>query len=95
MLVGARGWQPYTGSNQTFTDVPPGSTFYSFVEEAARRGIIHGYPCGGTNPETGIAEPCDAQNRKYFCYNNSVTRAQVFKMIDIAINPGAQDQPCW
>jgi hypothetical protein len=31
-------------SGQSFSDVPPGSTFYPYVERMARRGYIGGYP---------------------------------------------------
>ncbi len=30
-----------------FEDVPPGSTFYPYIQCLACRGIINGYPCGG------------------------------------------------
>jgi kelch-like protein 17 (actinfilin) len=35
-----------------FEDVPPGSTFYPFVQCLACQGILSGYPCGGQG------EPC-------------------------------------
>jgi hypothetical protein len=31
-------------SGQSFSDVPPGSTFYPFIERMAKRGFIGGYP---------------------------------------------------
>jgi hypothetical protein len=58
-----------------FEDVPPGSTFYEFVECMGTRGIISGYPCGGPG------EPCHAQHKPYFRPNNNVTRGQVSKMV--------------
>ena len=33
-------------SGQSFTDVPPGSTFYPYIERMAKRGFIGGYPNG-------------------------------------------------
>ncbi len=36
-----------TPAAQTFEDVPPGSTFYLYIERLAARGISGGYPCGG------------------------------------------------
>ena len=69
-------------SGQTFTDVPPNSTFYWWVERIASRGIISGYTCGGPG------EPCDAQNRPYFRPNNSATRAQLAKIVANAFYPG-------
>ncbi|MDQ3705404.1 MAG: NPCBM/NEW2 domain-containing protein [Chloroflexota bacterium] len=37
-------------SGQTFSDVPPGSTFYLYVERIARRGIVGGYGDGTFRP---------------------------------------------
>lgn len=75
MIFTAMGWndQPTT---QRFQDVPPGSTFYRFVEALAARGIVGGYPCGGPY------EPCvPPENRPYFRPNNDVTRGQASKFI--------------
>jgi hypothetical protein len=58
-----------------FTDVPSGSTFYTYVEVAYGNGIIQGYPCGGP------FEPCPGA---YFRPFNPVTRAQLAKMIVLA-----------
>jgi hypothetical protein len=64
-------------SGQTFQDVPPGSTFYTYTEQIADLGIINGYPCGG------VLEPCiPPTNRPYFRPNNSVTRGQAVKILD-------------
>jgi hypothetical protein len=61
---------------QNFEDVPPGHTFYDFVERLANRGIISGYPCGG------LAEPCvPPDNRPYFRPNANMTRGQSSKII--------------
>ena len=46
IVAGAAGWTE-TPTGQTFEDVPPGSTFYLYIERMASRGIIGGYPCGG------------------------------------------------
>jgi hypothetical protein len=75
-------------SGQTFEDVPPGSTFYEFVERVASREIIQGYACG--NPE-----PCvGPDNRPYFRPNNNATRGQISKIVSNARGltdpPGAQ-----
>ncbi|HUP27761.1 MAG TPA: S-layer homology domain-containing protein [Chloroflexia bacterium] len=75
MVVLAAGLQPVTPASPTFADVPPSYPLYSFVEAAARAGIISGYSCGGPG------EPCDAQRRPYFRPGNNVTRAQTAKMI--------------
>jgi hypothetical protein len=67
---------PTTG---TFEDVPPGSTFFSYIEAMAEQGIVVGYPCGGPG------EPClPPDNRPYFRPNNSATRGQVTKFVTIA-----------
>ncbi len=63
---------PHAGQ---FEDVPPGSTFYTFVECMGTRGIIGGYPCGGPG------EPCYTPPKPYFRTNNNVTRGQVSKMV--------------
>jgi hypothetical protein len=55
-----------------FADVPPGSTFYSYIRCLACRGIVGGYPCGGPG------EPCPGT---YYRPNNQVTRGQVSKIV--------------
>jgi hypothetical protein len=56
----------------TFNDVPPNSTFYTWIRCLACRGIVGGYPCGGPG------EPCPGQ---YYRPNNNVTRGQVSKIV--------------
>jgi len=58
-----------------FTDVPSGSTFYSYATCLACKGILDGYPCGGAG------EPCDSGNHPYFRPNSSVTRGQLAKIV--------------
>jgi hypothetical protein len=66
-------------SGQLFEDVPPGSTFYEFVQRLASRGYIQGYVCGSTG------EPCIApENRPYFRPNASTTRGQISKIVATA-----------
>ncbi len=43
IIVLARGWPIDTSGGPHFTDMPPGSTFYSFIETAYHRNIISGY----------------------------------------------------
>jgi beta propeller repeat protein len=43
IIVGAQGWAIDTTGGPHFTDVPPGSPFYTFVETAVNHGIISGY----------------------------------------------------
>jgi hypothetical protein len=64
-----------TPTTPTFVDVPPGNSFYGYVEAAAAGGVFAGYDCGGHG------EPCPG---RYFRPNNNVTRAQVAKMIVLA-----------
>jgi hypothetical protein len=63
-----------------FADVPPGSTFYSFVRCLACQGLISGYPCGG------LGEPCNSTHDPYFRPANSVTRGQAAKIISNSAN---------
>jgi hypothetical protein len=56
----------------TFSDVPPGSTFYDFIRCLACRGIVGGYPCGGPG------EPCPGP---YYRPTNNVSRGQVSKIV--------------
>jgi hypothetical protein len=70
-----------------FTDVPPGSTFYTFVETAFAQGLLGGYPCGGPG------EPCDGQNRPYFRPGNDVTRGQISKIVVSAAGWPLQEPP--
>lgn len=67
-------------SGQTFEDVPPGSTFYDFVQRLSNRGIMKGYDCGDP-------EPCVApDNRPYFRPNSDATRGQLAKIVANAAN---------
>jgi hypothetical protein len=59
---------------QTYTDVPPGHTFWVYIERLSARGIISGYECG--NPE-----PCDPQRRPYYRPHLDVTRGQTSKIV--------------
>jgi hypothetical protein len=61
---------------QCFTDVPPGNTFYTFINSLYIDDIISGYPCGGPG------EPCDGQHRPYYRPGNNVTRGQMSKFVD-------------
>jgi hypothetical protein len=74
---------PVPSTQQTFEDVPPGSTFYVYVERIASRDIVGGYPCGG------VGEPCVLPaNRPYFRPNNPATRGQMSKIAALAFFPG-------
>lgn len=58
-------------TQQTFMDVPPGSTFWVFIERLAERGVISGYSCGADG------EPCPGA---YFRPQNNMTREQLAKV---------------
>jgi subtilisin-like proprotein convertase family protein len=67
--------QPECDVSVQFADVPPTHTFYAYVQCLTCRGIISGYPCGGTG------EPCFVENMPYFRPNNSITRGQIAKIV--------------
>jgi hypothetical protein len=77
-----------TPGAQQYEDVLPGSTFYDFIWRLSDRGLINGYPCGGTG------EPCGPNNLPYFRPGNNVTRGQFAKIAANAAGfdetPGAQ-----
>jgi hypothetical protein len=75
ILALARAYPLPTPATATFADVPPGSTFYGYVESVAAQGIVSGYPCGSSG------EPCDGGNRPYFRPTVGATRAQVSQMV--------------
>jgi hypothetical protein len=61
---------------QIFEDVPPGQTFYNYINPLARRGVINGYPCGS------LGEPCNPPgNLPYYRPGNNVTRGQAAKIV--------------
>jgi hypothetical protein len=49
-VVLARQWALLNPPTPTFSDVPPGSTFYRYVETAVAHGIIEGYDDGTFRP---------------------------------------------
>ncbi|MGA7733200.1 MAG: S-layer homology domain-containing protein [Chloroflexia bacterium] len=88
IVSNSAGFSEPAGSQQ-FQDVPPGHTFYDLVWRLADRGIINGYPCGGTS------EPCvPPDNLPYFRPNADITRGQISKIVAEAAGltqpPGAQ-----
>jgi hypothetical protein len=70
-------------SGQTFQDVPPGSTFYEFIERLAARNVMSGYPCNSIP-----TEPCvPPENRPYFRPSNNATRGQTSKIVSNTFFP--------
>jgi hypothetical protein len=75
------------GGEQIYEDVPPGSTFYDFVQRLSRRGVMSGYPCAQVP-----AEPCvPPSNRPYFRPDALATRGQISKIVSNAA--GFDDEP--
>jgi len=54
IVVLAEGWPIYTPPNSTFSDVPPDSSFYIFVETAYHQNIITGYSDGTFRPDSNV-----------------------------------------
>ena len=68
---------------QVFEDVPPGSTFYPWIQRLALRGIMSGYACGEG------AEPCvQTSNRPYFRPSQPASRGQLSKIVANAAGAG-------
>ena len=82
IVANAKGWTE-VHTDRSFQDVPPGSTFYQFVQRMSSRGVISGYPCSG-----GI-EPCvPPGNLPYYRANANATRGQVSKIVANSFFPG-------
>lgn len=79
----AKGYND-TPTGQSFQDVPPASTFYTWVQRLASRGFMSGYACGGAG------EPCGGGNLPYFRPANNGSRAQVSKIVANAFFPECQ-----
>ena len=78
IVSNAAGWSEQS-TLQHFIDVPPGSTFWIYVERVFDHSAINGYPCGGPG------EPCGpGGDGAYFRPNNPVTRGQTAKIVAIA-----------
>ncbi|MFL5734902.1 MAG: S-layer homology domain-containing protein [Chloroflexia bacterium] len=54
MVVLAEAFPIDTSGGPHFSDVPPGSAFYSYVETAYHRSIISGYSDGSFRPNTNV-----------------------------------------
>ena len=50
IIVSARAWPLLDPQTPNFTDVPPGSTFYTFIETARAHNIVGGYGDGTFRP---------------------------------------------
>ena len=76
IIVVAAGWTLINPATATFNDVTVGSPFYQYVETAYCHQIISGYVCGGPG------EPCPGL---YFRPGNNATRAQIAKIVCLAV----------
>jgi len=82
IIANAKGWTE-NHTEQSFQDVPPGSTFYQYVQRMSSRSIVGGYACGGSG------EPCvPPGNLPYYRPNANATRGQVSKIVANAFFPG-------
>jgi hypothetical protein len=77
MIVNAAGWQTYSPSSPSFSDVPVSSPYYGYVERATANGVLSGYACGAPG------EPCAGL---YFRSFNTSTRAQASKMVSVSLH---------
>lgn len=76
IIVLAKGWGTIQPTTPRFVDVPASHTFYGYVEQAAAKGIVNGYLCGGPG------EPCPGS---YFRPAAPATRAQLSKILYLAL----------
>jgi glucose/arabinose dehydrogenase/plastocyanin len=76
IVVTAAGWGTINPGTSTFADVPASSPFYSYVETSYCHQVISGYDCGGSG------EPCPGL---YFRPGNTATRAQIAKIVCLAV----------
>ncbi|MDQ5865215.1 MAG: S-layer homology domain-containing protein, partial [Chloroflexota bacterium] len=65
---------------QIYDDVPPGSTYYAYINRLTNRGIMSGYPC----PERPGGGDCDPDNPVIFLPNADATRGQLSKIVSNA-----------
>ena len=64
--------------DQIYEDVPPGSTYYDYINRLSNRGIMSGYPC----PER--PNGCSPDNPVIFLPNANATRGQLAKIVSNA-----------
>jgi hypothetical protein len=79
----AAGYQDPT-SAQTFADVPPGSTFHTWIENLTSRQVMSGYACGAPG------EPCGDGSKPYFRPGANATRGQLAKIVSNTFFPNCQ-----
>jgi hypothetical protein len=67
--------------NQIYSDVPPGSPYYAYINRLTNRGIVGGYPCP-QRPNAG--EECNPENPSLYKPNENATRGQMAKIVSNA-----------
>jgi hypothetical protein len=68
---------------QIYEDVPPGSTFYLYIQQLSALSVMGGYACGAPD------EPCSPpHNLPYFRPNRDTTRGQLAKIVANTFYPG-------
>jgi hypothetical protein len=80
LVSNAAGFDEDPGE-QIYSDVPPGSTFYPYINRLTNRGIVGGYPCP-QRPSGG--DECTPQNPNLFRPHASATRGQLAKIVSNA-----------
>ncbi|HVG00488.1 MAG TPA: S-layer homology domain-containing protein [Chloroflexia bacterium] len=72
--------------NQIYTDVPPGSPFYPYINRLTHRNIVAGYPCP-QRPGGGGADgddDCTPEDSSLYRPNMHATRGQLAKIVSNA-----------
>jgi S-layer homology domain len=86
ILANPEHWTLLNPADNTFEDVPVGSTFFEYVETAAAHGVINGYPCGSA-PAGECVPP---GNKPYFLPSDNASRAQISKVVYLGVTISAR-----
>jgi hypothetical protein len=79
LVSNAAGFSEDPGS-QIYSDVPPGSPFYEYINRLTNRGIVSGYPC----PQRPGGDECNPENPTLFKPEQNATRGQMAKIVSNA-----------
>ena len=82
IMADPANWTLEDPPTNTFQDVPVGSTFFRWIETAYSHHILSGYPCG-VSPTLPCVPP---GNKPYFIPGADATRAQISKIVFLAVN---------
>ena len=84
VVANAAGFFEDPGS-QIYSDVPPGSPYYAYINRLTHRGIVSGYPCPTKPGEAAPGDtPCTPENPSLFRPNANATRGQMAKIVSNA-----------